>query len=46
MLATARAEGAQDYRMGSSEQTGLPDACADLIIAAQALSITSALTYL
>jgi Methyltransferase domain len=36
MLATARAEGAQDYRMGSSEHTGLPDACADLIIAAQA----------
>lgn len=28
MLATARVEGAQDYRMGSSEQTGLPDACA------------------
>ncbi|MBK9075311.1 MAG: class I SAM-dependent methyltransferase [Flavobacteriales bacterium] len=36
MLATARAEGAQDYRVGSSEHTGLPDACADLIIAAQA----------
>jgi SAM-dependent methyltransferase len=36
MLATARAEGAQDYRVGTSEDTGLPDACADLIIAAQA----------
>jgi SAM-dependent methyltransferase len=36
MLATARAEGAQDYRVGTSKQTGLPDACADLIIAAQA----------
>ena len=35
MLATARAEGAQDYRVGTSEHTGLPDACADLIIAAQ-----------
>jgi len=35
MLATARAEVAQDYRVGSSEHTGLPDACADLIIAAQ-----------
>ncbi|MBK9289054.1 MAG: class I SAM-dependent methyltransferase [Flavobacteriales bacterium] len=29
MLATARAEGAQDYRVGTSEQSGLPDACAD-----------------
>ncbi|MBK9417486.1 MAG: class I SAM-dependent methyltransferase [Flavobacteriales bacterium] len=36
MLATARAEGTQDYRVGTSEHTGLPDACADLIIAAQA----------
>jgi len=36
MLATARAEGAQEYRIGTSEHTGLPDACADLIIAAQA----------
>ncbi len=42
MLATARlppvggAEGALDYRVGTSEHTGLPAACADLIIAAQA----------
>jgi|GEM_PF-3980166 SAM-dependent methyltransferase len=28
MLATARAEGVQDYRVGTSEQSGLPDACA------------------
>ncbi len=45
MLATARlppvggAEGAQDYRVGTSEHTGLPDACADLIIAAQAFHL-------
>ena len=35
MLATARGESAQDYRVGTSEHTSLPDACADLIIAAQ-----------
>ena len=36
MLAAARAEGPEDYRLGTSEHTGLPDACADLVIAAQA----------
>jgi SAM-dependent methyltransferase len=36
MLATARTQGVEDYRAGSSAHTGLPDACADLIIAAQA----------
>jgi SAM-dependent methyltransferase len=36
MLATARAAGSEEYRQGTSDRTGLPDACADLIIAAQA----------
>lgn len=36
MLATARASGPLDYRTGTSEHTGLPDQCADLIIGAQA----------
>jgi hypothetical protein len=34
MLARARGVGEQDYRIGTSEHTGVPEACTDLIIAA------------
>ena len=36
MLAAAITQGSAEYRAGSSTSTGLPDASADLIIAAQA----------